>query len=158
MALGNLTVNSHDIALLSIWLLIALFWNVRAFVMIASLSIYTVTQAVTATDFQAFIICSMLYFWICTTNIINQKEFLQAFTAFGTVYFIGAIDHFTYSHLHYDTKFDVNQPYFIVAINAYVLAYLISGGRRDNAVGFINDCAKLLLWFKLHLLPSKKNK
>lgn len=158
MALGNLNLNNLDAALLLAWLLISIFWNKAAIIMLLELSAYTAIQATTETDFQAFIICSTLYFWICTTNIRFQKEFLQAFTAFGVVYFIGAIDHFIYSHLHYDTQLDRIQPYLVTIINAYVLAYLLSGGRRDNVVGLANYCLKRLRWVKLHLLSCNQNK
>lgn len=158
MVLGNLSLNNYDVALLTTWLLIAVFWNSRAFYILATLVTYTAVQAVTETDFQAFIICSTLYFWICTTNIKLSKEFLQAFTAFGVVYFMGAIDHFIYSHLHYDTQFDRIQPYLVTIINSYVLAYLFSGGRRDNVVGLADYCLKRLRWVKLHLLSCNQNK
>lgn len=158
MELGNVTVSNYTAALLSIWIAIAIFWNSRAFYILATLVIYTAIQAITQTDFQAFIICSTLYFWICTTNIKLSKEFLQAFTAFGVVYFMGAIDHFIYSHLHYDTQLDRIQPYLVTIINAYVLAYLLSGGRRDNVVGLANYCLKRLRWVKLHLLSCNQNK
>ena len=155
MQLGNLSVSNYTIALLLVWLLIALCWNARAFIMLVSLSLYTAIQAVTTTDFQAFIICSTLYFIVSSANIKLSAEFRKAFLCFGVVYFIGAIDHFTYSHLHINTHFDRIQPYLITIINAYVLAYLLGGWRRDNVYGFAHYCAQRLNWYKLHL-PSNR--
>lgn len=155
MALGNVTVSNFTIALALTWLAIALCWNARAFIILSSLLIYTAVQALTETDFQAFVICSTTYFVVSAANINISKEFRQAFIAFGVVYFIGAIDHFSYSHLLIDTKFDRIQPYLITSINAYVLAYLLSGGRRDNVHGLAHYCAKRINWYKLHI-PSNR--
>ena len=155
MEIGNVTVSSFTITLLLTWLAIALCWNSRALLMLASLLLYTAIQAVTITDFQAFVICSIAYFVVSSANIKLSKEFRQAFIAFGVVYFIGAIDHFSYSHLLIDTKFDRIQPYLITFINAYVLAYLLGGGRRDNVHGLAHYCAKRINWYKLHL-PSNR--
>jgi len=152
MALGNLNVSNYTFALCVLWLLISILWNRSAFIMLATICVYTAIGALTKTDFQAFIICSTLYFFICSINIKISLEFYKAFTCFGVVYFIGAIDHFIYSHMHFDTKFDRIQPYLITIINAYVLAYLLSGGRRDNVYGFTDYCAKCYSWCKLHLL------
>lgn len=155
MEIGNVTVSSFTITLLLTWLAIALCWNGRALLMLASLLLYTAIQAITITDFQAFVICSTAYFVVSSANIKLSKEFRQAFIAFGVVYFIGAIDHFSYSHLLIDTKFDRIQPYLITFINAYVLAYLLGGGRRDNVHGLAHYCAKRINWYKLHL-PSNR--
>lgn len=155
MVLANLIVNNHDLCLLLVWCLIALCWNAGAFIMLATLMLYTTIQALTNTDFQAFVICSTAYFVVSSANIKLSKEFRQAFIAFGVVYFIGAIDHFSYSHLLIDTKFDRIQPYLITSINAYVLAYLLSGGRRDNVHGLAHYCAKRINWYKLHISSNR---
>ena len=151
----NQLINSFDSALLLIWLLIGLSWNARAFIVASSLGAYLLIHSVTNTDFETFIICSTLYFIVSSANIKLSSEFRKAFLCFGVVYFIGAIDHFTYSHLHIDTKFDRIQPYLITIINAYVLAYLLGGWRRDNVYGLAHYCAKRLDWYKLHL-PSNR--
>lgn len=155
MEIGNVIVSSFTACLLLVWCIIALCWNAGAFIMLATLLLYTTIQALTVTDFQAFVICSTLYFVVSATNEKLSKEFQQAFVAFGVVYFIGAIDHFSYSHLLIDTKFDRIQPYLITSINAYVLAYLLSGGRRDNVHGFAHYCAQCVNWYKLHI-PSNR--
>lgn len=151
MVLGNLNVSSYTIALLLIWLFIAAFWNVRAFIIAATLVSYTAIQAITPTDFAAFIICSTLYFFISSSNIKLSSEYRKAFIAFGVIYLIGSIDHFTYSHLRIDTKFDRIQPYLITIINAYVLAYLFGGGRLQGVHGLVYYCIKRLHWYKLHI-------
>jgi hypothetical protein len=53
MEIGNVTVSSYTIALLSAWASIGIAWNARAFIMLATLLTYTAIQASTATDFQA---------------------------------------------------------------------------------------------------------
>lgn len=151
MVLGNLSVSNYTIALLLIWLLIALFWNVRAFVIAATLVTYTLIQATTNTDFDAFIVCATLYFYFASANIKLSYEYRKAFISFGVIYLLGSIDHFIYSHLHVNTQFDVIQPYFLTAVNAYVLAYLLSGGRLQGVHGFAYYCAGFAQWCKLHL-------
>lgn len=123
--------------------------------MVISLVAYTAIQAATETDFKAFILCSIIYFAVSSANIKLSKEFRTAFMLFGVVYFIGAIDHFSYSHLLIDTKFDRIQPYLITSINAYVLAYLLGGGRRDNVHGLARYCAKRINWYKLHISSNR---
>lgn len=151
MEILNLTVNNQDIALLLIWLLIALCWNVRALIIAATLVSYTLIQAITPTDFAAFIICSTLYFFTASLNIKLSSEYRKAFIAFGVIYLLGSIDHFTYSHLRIDTKFDRIQPYLLTIINAYVLAYLFGGGRLQGVHGLAYYCIKRLRWYKLHI-------
>lgn len=155
MEIGNVTVSNFTVCLLLVWCFIALCWNAGALLILSSLILYTGIQAVTTTDFQAFVICSTTYFVVSAANINISKEFRTAFMLFGVVYFIGAIDHFSYSHLLIDTKFDRIQPYLITSINAYVLAYLLSGGRRDNVHGLAHYCAKRIYWYKLHI-PSNR--
>lgn len=154
MQIGNLSVSNYTIALLLIWLLIAVFWNVRALIIAATLVLYTLIQAVTPTDFAAFIICSTLYFLTASANIKLSSEYRKAFIAFGVIYLIGSIDHFTYSHLHINTQFDRIQPYLLTIINAYVLAYLLGGGRLQGVHGLAFYCAKCLPWYKLHSLRN----
>lgn len=147
-------INNFDIALLLIWLLISFFWNVRALVIAASLGFYLLMHVVTPADFDKFIICSTLYFFTASANIKLSSEYRKAFIAFGVIYLIGSIDHFTYSHLHVDTGFDKVQPYLITIINAYVLAYLLGGGRLQGVHGLAFYCAKCLPWYKLHSLRN----
>jgi hypothetical protein len=156
MVLANLSVSNYTIALLSIWLLIALCWNVRALIIAATLVIYTFVQAFTVTDFSGFIICSTLYFCIASLNIKLSSEYRKAFIAFGVIYLLGSIDHFTYSHLHINTQFDRLQPYLLTIINAYVLAYLLSGGRLQGVHGLAYSCFRCVQWFKLHLSRNHK--
>jgi len=151
MEIGNVTVSSYTIALLFTWLIIGLWWNSRAFYMLISLLSYTAIQAITTTDFQAFSICGALYFYFASSNIKFSKEFRRAFIAFGVVYFIGSIDHFIYRHIDIDTKFDRIQPYLITIINAYMLAYLIGGGRRKNVHGLFHYCATRINGYNLHI-------
>lgn len=151
MELGNLTVSNYTIALLLIWLLIALCWNVRALIIATTLATYVAIQALTPTDFDAFIICSVLYFYFASANIKLSYEYRKAFIAFGVIYLLGSIDHFTYSHLHINTQFDRIQPYLITIINAYVLAYLFGGGRLQGVHGLAYYCAGFVQWCKLHI-------
>ena len=151
MVLGNLNVSNYTIALLLIWLLIALCWNVRALIIAVTLVLYTAIQALTPTDFAAFIICSTLYFFAASANIKLSSEYRKAFIAFGVIYLLGSIDHFTYSHLRINTQFDRVQPYLLTIINAYVLAYLFGGGRLQGVHGLAYYCIKRLHWYKLHI-------
>ena len=144
-------INNFDIALLLIWLLISFFWNVRASIIAASLGFYLLMHVMTPTDFDKFIICSTLYFFTASANIKLSSEYRKAFIAFGVIYLLGSIDHFTYSHLHVDTGFDKVQPYLLTIINAYVLAYLLSGGRLQGVHGLAYYCIKRLHWYKLHI-------
>ena len=119
--------------------------------MLAAMAGYMLAQYSTPTNFAAFIICSTVFFYLATLHIIFPLEFRKAFIAFGVVYFIGAVDQFLYYHFDVDTKFDRLQPHIITAVNAYVLAYLFSDWRRDNADGIPRYCAKCRDWVKLHI-------
>jgi hypothetical protein len=119
--------------------------------MLVSMVGYLLAQYSTPTNFSAFIICSIAFFYLSTLNVRFPLEFRKAFIAFGVVYFIGAIDQFIYYHFDTDTKFDRVQPYLIIIINAYVLWYLFSDWRRDNADGIPRYCAKCCDWVKLHI-------
>lgn len=132
MPVGNLSVNNYDITLAVLWCVVALL-NGRALIMLASLAVYTSIQAITATDFQAFLIVSAFYFYCAQANIKNLSTFRTIFLCFGTVYFLGSIDQAVYYHFDLDTHFDRMQPYLITLINAYALATLISGGGRQDA-------------------------
>lgn len=132
MQVGNLNVNNYDLTLAVLWCAIALL-NGRALIMLASLAAYIVIQAVTATDFQAFLIVSAFYFYCAQANIKNLSTFRAIFLCFGAVYFLGAIDQAVYYHFDLDTHFDRMQPYLITLINAYALATLIGGGGKQDA-------------------------
>lgn len=118
--------------------------------MAATLACYYAAQYSTPTNFAAFILCSTAFFYL-SLNIKFPLEFRKAFIAFGVVYFIGAVDQFLYYHFDVDTKFDKVQPYLITAVNAYVLAYLLSDWRRNNADGIPRYCDKWRNWVKLHI-------
>jgi hypothetical protein len=156
MEILSQTINNLDVALLSVWLLIAMFWNVRALIILISLCCYLAAHFFTPTDFDTFIICSTLYFTTASLNIKLSFEYRKAFIAFGVIYLLGSIDHFTYSHLHINTQFDRLQPYLLTIINAYVLAYLLSGGRLQGVHGLAYSCFRCVQWFKLHLSRNHK--
>lgn len=147
----SLTISNADIALTSLWLLIGLLWSVRAFIMLLSIAVYILLFLFLETDFQIYVVCSVLYFFIAPLNIKISKEFRTAFSMFGVVYFIGAIDQFAFTHLAYNTRYDGIQDYLVITINAYILAYLLSGGRRDNVYGAFHYCAKCLNRYNLHI-------
>lgn len=156
MEILSQTINNLDVALLSVWLLIAMLWNVRALIILISLCCYLAIHFFTPTDFDTFIICSTLYFTTASLNIKLSFEYRKAFIAFGVIYLLGSIDHFTYSHLHINTQFDRLQPYLLTIINAYVLAYLLSGGRLQGVHGLAYSCFRCVQWFKLHLSRNHK--
>lgn len=132
MQVGNLNVNNYDLTLAVLWCVIALL-NGRALIMLTSLAAYIAIQAVTATDFQAFLIVSAFYFYCAQANIKNLSTFRAIFLCFGAVYFFGAIDQAVYYHFDLDAHFDRMQPYLITLINAYALATLIGGGGKQDA-------------------------
>ena len=114
------------------WALLCLH-NRKSVVMFLSLIGYEAIQATTATNFHAFLICSSLYFYLSQVNIKFLSTFRKAFIAFGTIYFIGAVDQAVYYHFDFDTYFDRIQPYLVTIVNAYVLASLLNGGGRQDA-------------------------
>lgn len=132
LSLGNLPVSSFTILMLVVWCLTSIR-NKRAFIMFYALLIYTCINAITTTNFAGFLITSTLFFIASTANINISSQFRKAFLCFGLVYFIGAIDQAIYYHLEVDTYFDRIQPYLVTAINAYLLAHLLSGGGEQDA-------------------------
>lgn len=132
MQVGNLSVSNFTLFLAVLWCLAALL-NGRALIMLATLAVYTTIQAITFTNFHAFLIVSALYFYCAQVNIKNLSSFRTIFLCFGAVYFLGSIDQAVYYHFDFDTYFDRMQPYLITLINAYALATLISGGGKQDA-------------------------
>jgi len=128
----NVYANNFDLAMLVVWSIIGLH-NRQSFFMAALLLSYLYIQSVTSTNFCGFLIASAMFFSIAIINIRIPSEFRQAFIFFGAVYFLGAADQAIYYHTEVDMFFDRIQPYLITAINAYLLAYLISGGGREGA-------------------------
>lgn len=124
--------SDYGLTLLSLWCALSLF-RVRALTMAVTLVSYWSIQNLTTTNFHAFLICSTLYFYFAQSNIRFLSTFRKAFIAFGVVYFLGSIDQAVYYHFDFDTYFDRIQPCLITAINAYVLASLISGGGEQDA-------------------------
>jgi len=153
----SLSVNNYDIFLAVMWLVIGLH-NRKAFIMLATLVCYTTLQAVTPTNFHAFLIASSLYFLFAQENIRYLSRFRQIFLCFGVVYFFGAIDQAVYYHFDFDTRFDRIQPYLITIINAYALATLIDSGGKQDA-GFVDyitrNCASWFNGLSLHKTCQK---
>ena len=132
MQVGNLSVSNFFFFMVVMWAILCLH-NRQSSMMLVSLLSYEAIQAVTTTNFTAYLACSTLYFYFAQSNIKFLSTFRKAFIAFGVVYFIGAIDQAIYYHFDYDTYFDRMQPYLITIINAYVLASLIDGGGKQDA-------------------------
>lgn len=132
MQIGNLNASNFFFAMLIVWGLVALY-NRQSLVMLSSLVIYELLQAITVTNFHAFLVASSIYFFLSQSNIKYLSVFRKAFTCFGVVYFLGAIDQAVYYHFEFDTYFDRIQPYLVTTVNAYVLTLLIGGGGRQDA-------------------------
>ena len=101
--------------------------------MFFALVIYTAVNSSTSTNFSGFTITSAPFFTASASNISISSKLRKAFLLFGFVYFIGAIDQAVYYHIDIDTRFDRIQPYLVTAINAFVLASLLSDGGREGA-------------------------
>lgn len=125
-------VNNFDTAMLVVWLLASLR-NKQSLIMLSLLIAYLCIQAATTTNFCGYLITSAMLFVAATINIKLSSEFRQAFICFGAVYFIGAADQAIYYHTDLDVLFDRLQPYLVTAVNAYILAYLLSGGGKEGA-------------------------
>lgn len=136
MQVGNLNASNFFFFMLVMWAVLCLH-NRKSIVMFLTLVVYESIQAITTTNFHAFLICSSLYFYLSQVNIKFLSTFRKAFIAFGVVYFLGAIDQAVYYHFDLDTYFDRIQPYLITIVNAYVLASLVDGGGRQDA-GFVD--------------------
>ena len=154
--MSSLSVIPSDfgVALLLIWCIVSIR-NAKALIMAASLLLYWLVQNITSTNFLAFIATASAYFYLCGSNIKFSLQFRKAFFAFGVVYFIGALDQFTYYHFDLNTQFDRIQPYLVTFINAYVLAYLLSDWRRNNVVGLADYCA---MWLRRSKIRSTHNR
>ncbi len=130
--LVNLPVSSFTILMLVVWCLVSIR-NKRAVIMLIALLIYTCINAITTTNFTGFIITATLFLVASVANINISSQFRRAFLCFGAVYFIGAVDQAIYYHIEIDTYFDRIQPYLVTAINAYLLAHLLSDGGKQGA-------------------------
>ena len=130
--LANLSVSSFTIAMFVVWCLVSIR-NKHALIMAAALIAYTIINAATETNFCGFLITSAMFFILAAVNIKIPSEIRQAFVCFALVYLIGAADQAMYYHLDIDMLFDRIQPYLVTAVNAYVLAYLVSRGGREGA-------------------------
>lgn len=132
LSLNGLAISNFDIAMLVVWCL-ASIRNKRAIIMAAYVIAYVVIQAISPYNFPDFLITSILFFVSSVANINISSQFRRAFLWFGAVYFIGAVDQAIYYHVEVDTYFDRIQPYLVTAINAYLLAHLLSDGGKQGA-------------------------
>jgi len=152
---GHLSVNELDLILLTTYALLVLI-NSRALLPIAELCAYVWIHALPIRNFDAYIICCMIAFFICRININIPSEIRKAFAAFGVVYLLSAADNFLSYHLEIGTAADLVLKPAIVAINAYLLAFLFNDWRRGNACGFINYFAIGLLRCKIYFIHRFK--
>jgi len=132
LSLNGLAISNFDIAMLVVWCLVSIR-NKRATIMAAAVVIYTLVQAISPYNFPDFLTTSALFFVASVANINLSSQFRKAFLCFGFVYFTGAADQAIYYHTEVNTYFDVAQPYIVTAINAYLLAHLLSDGGRQGA-------------------------
>ncbi len=105
--------------------------------MLFTLFAFLAISGASETNFQAYILCSAIYFYLSQLEVKTISSFRKAFISFGVVYFCGAIDQAVYYHFEIDTYFDRIQPYLVTMVNAYVLALLIDGGGKQDA-GFVD--------------------
>lgn len=132
LSLNGLVISNFDIAMLVVWCLVSIR-NKRAIIMATAVVIYTLVQAISPYNFPDFLTTSILFLVASVTNISLSSQFRKAFLCFGAVYFIGAVDQAIYYHVEVDTYFDRIQPYLVTAINAYLLAHLLSDGGKQGA-------------------------
>ena len=132
LSLNGLAISNFDIAMLVVWCL-ASIRNKRAIIMAIAVVIYTLAQAISPYNFPDFLTTSILFLVASVANISLSSQFRKAFLCFGFVYFIGATDQAIYYHVEVDTYFDRIQPYLVTAINAYLLAHLLSDGGKQGA-------------------------
>ena len=161
ISLANLNINSVSLAICLLYALAFLFMNVRAIIPIAELTIYTAIHATPLRNFDCYMITAIVAFWLATANIRISSEIRQAFTCFGGIYLLSAIDNFFSYHFDYDTGFDVLLKIAVILVNAYILAHLFSDWRRGNVDGFTNYCARYLRRCKigaLHLFKHSEDK
>ncbi len=132
LSLNGLAISNFTIAMLVVWCLVSIR-NKNALIMVACLIIYTLVQAISPYNFPDFLTTSVLFLIASVSNINLSSQFRKAFLCFGLVYFIGAVDQAIYYHIEVNAYFDVIQPYIITAINAYLLAHLLSDGGKQGA-------------------------
>lgn len=161
LRLANLEINNFDLALFSCYALVLIFVSIRAFIPLAELLIYTAVHATSLRNFDCYMITAVVAFFIATSNIKLSSEFRQAFTCFGGIYLLSAINNFLSYHFDYDTGLDQLLKVAVILVNAYILAHLYSDWRRGNAHGLANYCAGYLRRCKigaLHLFKHSENK
>ena len=149
--LGNLSVNNIDIIVFGAYVLMFLV-NRNAFASILLMSVYVAVHATPYRSFYCYIACAMVYFISSVINIRILIEIRQAFTCFGVIYLLSAVDNFVSYHFAVDTEMDKLLKPAVIITNAYVLACLFGDWRRNNATGLYHACAWLWGWYKMHPL------
>jgi len=151
----SLNVSNFDLLITVIFFAVSLI-NPRAFFVLAFMTVYLLLVNSLDRYFYAYITYSIFCFFFAYQIFIKiPLAFRFAFSCFGFVYFIGALDQFTYYHFDLNTQFDRIQPYLVTFINAYVLAYLLSDWRRNNVVGLADYCA---MWLRRSKIRSTHNR
>lgn len=153
--LGNLSVNNFDLALLAAYVLV-LIVNIKSALPIAAFVIYTAIHSLPIRNFDAYIACSTLCTALVLSNIKLSLEIRKAFTCFSVIYLLSAVDNFISYHFDVDSGLDQWLKPAVVAINAYLLAYLFDDWRRGNAVGFVGYFAFRLRQCKMYFIHSNQ--
>lgn len=140
-------MNTPDAIMLLVWLLLSVF-NRDAAIMAACLlgyhvALYFVQDAI---FFNALI--STAFFTLATINISLKSYFRTAFLAFGVLYWFAAADDFAWSFSSLQTPYRDALPWFISAVNLYVIAHIAGGIARDRRHSYFNSAVRRLQFNK----------
>lgn len=155
LSLGSLSVNNFDIALLAAYVLV-LIVNIKSALPIAAFVVYIAIHSLQIRNFDAYIVCSLLCTMLVISNIKLSSQFSKAFTCFSVIYLLSAVDNFISYHFDIDSGLDQWLKPAVVAINAYLLAFLFDDWRRGNAVGLSGYCAFRLRKCKMRFIHNHR--
>lgn len=155
LSLGSLSVNNFDITLLAAYVLVLLV-NIKSALPIAAFVVYISIHSLPIRNFDAYIDCSALCTVLVMSNIKISSQFSKAFTCFSVIYLLSAVDNFISYHFDIDSGLDQWLKPAVVAINAYLLAFLFDDWRRGNAVGLPGYCAFWLRQCKMCFIHSNQ--
>lgn len=155
LSLANLSVNNFDLSLLAAYVLV-LIVNIKSALPIAAFVVYIAIHSLPIRNFDAYIACSALCTMLVMSNIKLSLEIRKAFTCFSVIYLLSAVDNFISYHFDVDSGLDQWLKPAVVAINAYLLAYLFDDWRRGNAVGFVGYFAFRLRQCKMYFIHSNQ--
>lgn len=91
---------------------------------------------------------STAFFTMYAIKIKLKSYLYKAFIMFGVLYWLAAVDSFLWSLSSLQTPYMEFLPWFISAVNLYVIAHIAGGIARDRRHSYFNSAVRRLQFNK----------